>query len=207
MTNIFSKAKDERGSCLFCTVPEEMVVKKTENFNVILDSFPLSKGHLLISSVRHFSCAGELPNSLFNEFNILRQECYKKYENVSLVGFEHGRSGGCQYNIGKCEHFHFHIIPGKLSDNIENLCSTKSKWSELPDIYMKHGEYLLLDKALKNEIIFYPTINHRINEHFFRTKYYQENPNCDGKPNWQHMVECENLFHQNMKLVKKMFED
>lgn len=103
----------------FQSTAKEKIIYKNEYFFIIKDSFPVSKGHLLVISNKLRKDYFELSTDEKN--NLSKVICKAK----SLIEIHHSPDG---YNIGmNCGkyagqtifHFHCHIIP-RYKGDIEN---------------------------------------------------------------------------------------
>jgi ATP adenylyltransferase len=113
-----------------------LIIYKTPNFVVLPDIAPLVEGHLLIISLTHFLCFGNLPDDHFKEFEEIKdyitQLLTKTY--TRHIFFEHGpalpkRAGCC------IDHAHIHCVPAEtdLSSTISNKL-IKEKISSILDL-------------------------------------------------------------------------
>ena len=58
--------------CIFCSLPESRIKKQTENYNVILDLYPISEGHTLIIPKKHIQFLRNLEENARRElFNLI----------------------------------------------------------------------------------------------------------------------------------------
>jgi len=111
--------------CIFCKIVKgkisEEKIFENDNFFAIADINPLTKGHVLIISKKHFKNTLDIPNSLGQEF----LECIKK---VSLNFMKDDVEGfnviGNNFKVAGqvVDHFHYHIIPRRRNDGI-NIAS------------------------------------------------------------------------------------
>lgn len=118
-------------------------LKETDNFWVVCDVHPISKGHILIIPKSHLSCIGEYPPALYSEFINLYNEFSEfieaKFGSVST--FEHGKIGQTVF------HSHIHLVPFKGSsleivpEGVEKI-SKINDLNELVEIYKRDGAYL-----------------------------------------------------------------
>ena len=81
---IFQNARRGKQGCLFCDPIEGMQIHKTSNFQVLIDTFPIVPGHLMISSLAHFGSAGEIPEAMQEELQELKSQL--SYNVRSLCG-------------------------------------------------------------------------------------------------------------------------
>lgn len=107
---------DKNSNCVFCQADEKLKIYETKNLFVLFDPYPLTEGHLMISSKCHYGCAGEIPEEFMEELSFLKEKVRlilnKVYGKTSF--YEHGRAGGCMAtDPGNrlCHHFHLHALP------------------------------------------------------------------------------------------------
>ena len=108
--------------CIFCKLANGEIPTATlyedEDFRVILDANPASKGHALIIPKEHYANLYELEESLAGKAMILAKKMVAKMTDVL----------GCDgYNLvqnnGECAgqtvfHFHLHLIPRYKDDRV-----------------------------------------------------------------------------------------
>ena len=112
----FKAASKNKPGCYFCDPCKGSIVQESENFIVLLDTFPIKQGHLMISSKKHYGCAGEIPNEWMLELLSLKENLRKKVEKLegNAIFYEHGRAGCCMSSNpdgSECNHFHLHCLP------------------------------------------------------------------------------------------------
>lgn len=109
-------------NCIFCKLASGEIPTATlyedEEFRVILDANPASKGHALIIPKEHYANLYELEDSLAGKAMILAKKMIVKMTDVL----------GCDgYNLvqnnGECAgqtvfHFHLHLIPRYKDDGV-----------------------------------------------------------------------------------------
>lgn len=109
-------------NCIFCKLANGEIPTATlyedEDFRVILDANPASKGHALIIPKEHYANLYELEDSLAGKAMILAKKMITKLTDVL----------GCEgYNLvqnnGECAgqtvfHFHLHLIPRYKDDGV-----------------------------------------------------------------------------------------
>lgn len=109
-------------NCIFCKLANGEIPTATlyedEDFRVILDANPASKGHALIIPKEHYANLYELEESLAGKATILAKKMVAKMTDVL----------GCDgYNLvqnnGECAgqtvfHFHLHLIPRYKDDGV-----------------------------------------------------------------------------------------
>ena len=106
--------------CIFCKIVTGEIpstkVFESENFIGILDIKPLTEGHTLVISKKHYETILDMPLSL-------SQELIDVIKKISLCLINTGKAKG--FNIVQSNksvaqqeipHLHFHIIPRKKGD-------------------------------------------------------------------------------------------
>ena len=133
-------------SCIFCKIANGEIPATTlyedEDFRVILDVFPASKGHALIIPKEHYRNLYDLDKELAGKVLILAQEMIHPLKEVlGCDGFNVVQNN--EVAAGQTVfHFHMHLIPryekdgvgvnwksGKLSD--EDKECILSSWTSL----------------------------------------------------------------------------
>lgn len=192
--NMYSEAKI-RQNCPHCD-PNSFALKhlleETDNFRIVCDVHPLTKGHILIIPKKHLSCIGEYPPEIFKEFVNLYQKFsdFIKITYGAISSFEHGRIGQTVF------HSHVQMFPfsGAWSDIIpegKNNIRAIYDFKDLTSTFTKEGKYLFFsiedDKWLVNTDLGTPG--------FFRNRFAK----AMGNPlrgNWKKMS-------QDRELMKK----
>ena len=107
----------QENNCVFCSIPEDRVIKRFENFFVIEDAFPVTEMHTLIISNRHISSYFDLSHEEQAEIPLILDELKRDLESrdASIIGFNIG------INVGEAAgqtvmHFHQHLIPRRAGD-------------------------------------------------------------------------------------------
>lgn len=109
-------------NCIFCKIAAGDIPSATiyedEDFRVILDIEPASKGHALILPKEHYANLYELPEELSTKVMIVAQKVITKMTDIL----------GCDgYNVlqnnGACAgqtvyHYHMHLIPRYEGDDV-----------------------------------------------------------------------------------------
>lgn len=108
--------------CIFCKIADGEIPSATlyedEDFRVILDQGPASKGHALILTKNHFANLYELPDEIASKALVLAKKMAEKLtETVKCDGFN------IVQNNGSCAgqtvfHFHIHLIPRYKNDQV-----------------------------------------------------------------------------------------
>jgi diadenosine tetraphosphate (Ap4A) HIT family hydrolase len=91
----------------------------SEQFLVLYDQFPVSKGHSLIITRKHFRDITVLPDRYFTSLkSVISMVQTKLTEEFSPDGFNIGINQG-RYAGQTISHFHMHIIP-RYKGDVEN---------------------------------------------------------------------------------------
>ena len=131
-------------NCIFCKIANGEIPAATlyedENFRVILDLGPASKGHALILPKSHAANIYELPDEMAAKAMVLAKKMATKMTDVlKCDGFNIVQNNGEQ--AGQTVfHFHMHLIPrykgdkvgitwepGTLTDEVKNEILEKMK--------------------------------------------------------------------------------
>lgn len=109
-------------NCIFCKIANGQIPSATvyedEDFRVILDLGPASKGHALILPKEHAANLFELPEKYAARVLPVAQKVGKKlYDGLGCDGFN------LVQNNGECAgqtvfHFHMHLIPRYQGDTV-----------------------------------------------------------------------------------------
>lgn len=116
-----AKPTDE---CIFCAKPREnddrktLIVHRGERCFVILNLFPYTNGHLMITPFEHIGRFQDLPAVLLAEMGALAQRAMSRLEAVySPEGFNVGLNQGQIAGAGVPGHIHLHVVPRWAGDN------------------------------------------------------------------------------------------
>lgn len=102
-------------NCIFCKIANGDIPSATlyedDNFRVILDLGPATKGHALIVPKEHFANVFELPEELTAQaFVLARKMAAKMKDALNCDGFNIVQNNGI--SAGQTVfHFHIHLIP------------------------------------------------------------------------------------------------
>jgi ATP adenylyltransferase len=110
--------KDNEDRCIFCAKPalgdEEtaLILHRAEHSFAMLNLFPYTNGHLMISPYEHIGRIQEIPAETTSEMLALAKQAMDRLEEVYRpqgfnVGFNQGRAAGA----GVEHHIHMHIVP------------------------------------------------------------------------------------------------
>ena len=111
-------AKDVEQDCIFCAKPAEdddeanLIVHRGERAFVILNLFPYTNGHLMVTPYAHLSSIADVPAETIAEVMSLSQQAIRVLEEKYAphgfnVGFNQGRVAGA----GVEHHIHMHVVP------------------------------------------------------------------------------------------------
>jgi ATP adenylyltransferase len=117
-------AKDIEEQCIFCAKPAagddraNLIVHRGERCFVILNLFPYTNGHLMVSPYDHIGRLQEIPAATLTEMMELAQKAMNRLEQAYEphgynVGFNQGRVAGA----GVEHHIHMHVVPRWSGDN------------------------------------------------------------------------------------------
>lgn len=114
----YIEAADDAPGCIFCVKPaqqrddENLLLLRGERCFIMLNAFPYSNGHLMVSPYRHTADLDDLEDAELLELmtltrrgiNVLKRACRPDGFNV---GINLGRVAGA----GIADHIHVHIVP------------------------------------------------------------------------------------------------
>lgn len=130
--------KDE---CIFCKIANGEIPSRTlyedDEFRVIMDLAPATKGHSLILPKNHYSNLYELPDETSGKIMILAKKMATVMtDKLSCEGFN------LVQNNGECAgqtvfHFHLHLIPRYSDDNQNILFEATHPTEEELDVTFK----------------------------------------------------------------------
>ncbi len=113
----------ENDSCIFCLGEEtaadqtSLVVARGTHCYVIMNRYPYSNGHLMISPYRHLSDSAELVVDEVVEIHqlMVRSQSVLR-EEFAAQGFNVGWNIGQAAGAGIADHIHMHIVPRWAGD-------------------------------------------------------------------------------------------
>lgn len=111
-------SKDNEDECVFCARPAlgddetALIVHRAERCFVILNLYPYTNGHLMITPFEHIGRIQDIPAETTGEMFELAKVAMSRLEDVYRphgfnVGFNQGRAAGA----GVEHHIHMHIVP------------------------------------------------------------------------------------------------
>lgn len=113
----------KKENCIFCKIAAGEIPAKTlyedENYRVILDLGPATKGHALILPKNHFDNLYEMPEKDASEVICLAKKMMKRMtEKLNCDGFNIVQNNG-EAAGQTVFHFHMHLIPRYIDDGQE----------------------------------------------------------------------------------------
>lgn len=111
-------------NCIFCKIANGMIPSKTlyedEDFRVILDLGPATKGHALILPKQHSDNLYELPDETAAKVMVLAKKMAAKMtEKLQCDGFNIVQNNG-EVAGQTVMHYHLHLIP-RYQDDGQNI--------------------------------------------------------------------------------------
>ena len=114
----------EDDGCIFCAEEDStndqmrLIVARGEHSDVIMNRYPYSNGHLMISPYRHLSDTAELESDEVLEIHQLMVSSQAVLRDVcSAQGFNVGWNIGPASGAGIADHIHMHIVPRWAGDS------------------------------------------------------------------------------------------
>ncbi len=108
-------------NCIFCKIANGVIPSNTlyedEDFRVILDIEPATKGHALILPKKHFANLCELPDEYAGKVFVVAKNMAEKmqkaleFDGLNVLQNNGGAAGQTVF------HFHMHLIPRYDNDN------------------------------------------------------------------------------------------
>ena len=119
--------------CIFCKIANGEVPSKTvyedENFRVILDLGPATKGHALILPKEHYANLFELPeDTAAAAMKVAKKLSAQMVENLGADGLNLVQNNG-EVAGQTVKHFHLHLIP-RYKDDGQNILWNPGKMSD-----------------------------------------------------------------------------
>ncbi len=110
--------------CVFC-LPEDtcrdeelLVLCRARYCFVIMNKFPYSNAHLMVTPYRHVQCMTELEDLESREMMVWLKECARIMKTAfNPPGINMGLNIGEAAGAGIREHLHFHILPRWVGDH------------------------------------------------------------------------------------------
>lgn len=131
------KMKDD--NCIFCKLANGQIptnsIYEDDDFNVILDASPATKGHALILPKEHYANIFKIDEEILGKAaKLAKKIMIKEKDNLKCDGYNLLQNNG-EVAGQTVFHFHMHLIPRYESDENKDII----KWShiELSDDEMK----------------------------------------------------------------------
>lgn len=131
----------KKDDCIFCKIANGEIPSRSlyedDEFKVIMDLAPATKGHSLILPKNHFNNLYELPDETAGKAMMLAKKMATMMtDKLSCDGFN------LVQNNGECAgqtifHFHLHLIPRYLDDNQNILFEATHPSAEELDATLK----------------------------------------------------------------------
>jgi ATP adenylyltransferase len=109
---------DNCDGCIFCAKPaeekdaENLIVVRGEHAFIMMNAFPYSNGHLMVSPYQHTATLNELSDSEMLDLMVLtRNGVNLLKEAFKPDGFNIGINMGRIAGAGIADHVHIHIVP------------------------------------------------------------------------------------------------
>jgi diadenosine tetraphosphate (Ap4A) HIT family hydrolase len=196
-----------KSTCVFCTVDPRVAIWRGTEVQVCFDASPLVPGHLILSTVRHVGCAGEVPRAYFDELvaarSVVAAALTARFGAVSF--YEHGRAGHCladESDNRLCHHFHLHCVPlavdisGELSRRFDE--ARLHAWPEIVDVYEEYGNYLYA-AAGPDDVGRFWAADESVEPHLLRTLIAQR-VGLESRADWQ-AADSEAVLDESLQAV------
>ncbi|MCB0875395.1 MAG: HIT domain-containing protein [Solirubrobacterales bacterium] len=120
----YVKDANKSDECVFCAKPalgddrEALIVHRGERCFVILNLFPYTSGHLMVTPFEHVGRLQDVGPEITAEMMDLAQRAMRRIEEVySPEGFNVGINQGRVAGAGVEGHIHLHVVPRWAGDN------------------------------------------------------------------------------------------
>ena len=124
-----------KDDCIFCKIANGMIptnsIYEDDDFNVILDAAPATKGHALILPKKHWANIYDLPDETCQKVFVLAKKLAGRMtEKLGCEGFNIVQNNG-ELAGQTVFHFHMHLIPRYKGDgNSEKLCWNHAEFTD-----------------------------------------------------------------------------
>ena len=132
----------KKDDCIFCKIANgdipSRTLHETEDFRVILDIAPVTKGHALIIPKNHYQDVFDLPEEIAGKAMVLAKEMATKIkENLAADGLNMAQNNG-EVADQTVLHYHLHVIPRyKNEESIFSWDHKEVSAEELDEIHAK----------------------------------------------------------------------
>jgi ATP adenylyltransferase len=108
---------DESGRCVFCDPEEDLILQRGDAAFVLLNRFPYTSGHALVTPYRHVGTFGELRDGEALEIHRLAAATLTALAaEYAPEGYNLGWNLGPVAGAGIVDHVHLHIVPRWAGD-------------------------------------------------------------------------------------------
>jgi len=114
----------EDEGCIFCADEDpaddqmRLIVVRGEHSYVIMNRYPYSNGHLMVSPYRHLADTAELePNEVLEIHQLMTRSQAVLRATIAAQGFNVGWNIGPAAGAGIVDHIHMHIVPRWAGDS------------------------------------------------------------------------------------------
>lgn len=114
----YIETADRPDGCIFCTKPEEqadeenLILARGERCFIIMNAFPYSNGHLMISPYRHTANLDDLEDDELLELMTMTRRAVNTLKSAFKPdGFNIGVNMGRIAGAGIADHVHIHVVP------------------------------------------------------------------------------------------------
>jgi len=114
----YIESADTPDGCIFCDKPaearddENLILLRGERAFIMLNAFPYSNGHLMISPYQHTACLDDLSHAeLLEIMTLTRQGVNLLKDAFRPDGFNIGMNLGRVAGAGIADHVHIHVVP------------------------------------------------------------------------------------------------
>lgn len=191
--------------CPFCDPSSGVhahLLEERKYFRILCERHPLTPGHILVVSKSHFSCIGEYPAPVFNEFQRIFSQltAFLNREYGAVCVFERGRIQRAIF------HSHVHFLPFQgrpdqiVTEGWKHVAPLHSL-EQLRYAFEEDNGYLFF--ALKDKLwLADPNIGA---PRFFRERIARA-LGTPEKGNWKGMAKDENLMTEAAADIRKLAE-
>lgn len=113
--------------CIFCKLPEteaERVIYEDGVCRVMLNKWPVERGHLMVVSRRHYSDLLSTPDAtIAHMFAVAKRFARRTKKKLGCMGMDIGVNVG---GSGSIRHFHIHILP-RYSTRVLHFAAARKK--------------------------------------------------------------------------------
>lgn len=202
--------------CIFCDREGilERIVHETDNFFVLLGLAIVTPGHAMIVTKNHYSCYGELPDELDEEFEDLKKRVGNKIEEEFARPFFVEYSPGWGQSV---PHAHVHFIPSEGPGySIESILEEmvipggigyeEADMARLKEIYRNEGIYVSIEEKGKLYVCHVkdvPYDKEKPNPHIGYRQFFTQTVGLEGVSSWQKMTEEDKVRDEERRRITR----